>query len=47
MTNEVSYESITDTERMVIRQTLHPEAARALREFASEIVYHDGSTLRH
>ena len=39
--NEVEYES--STERMVIRQRMHPDAARALREFATEIVEHDNA----
>ena len=39
--NEVEYES--STERMVIRQRMHPDAARALREFAAEIVEHDSA----
>ena len=41
MANEVEYES--STERMVIRQRIHPDAARALREFAAEIIEHDSA----
>ena len=41
MANEVEYES--STERMVIRQRIHLDAARALREFAAEIIEHDSA----
>jgi len=41
MANEVEYES--STERIVIRQRIHPDAARALREFAAESVEHDNA----
>ena len=41
MANEVEYES--STERIVIRQRIHPDAARALRKFAAESVEHDNA----
>jgi hypothetical protein len=41
MANEVEYES--STERMVIRQRIHLDAARALREFTAEIIEHDSA----
>jgi hypothetical protein len=44
MANEVEYES--STERIVIRQRIHPDAARALREFAAESVEH-GNAIVH
>ena len=39
------YES--STERMVIRQRIDPDAARALREFAAQVIEHDASTIVH
>ena len=36
--NEVEYES--STERMVIRQRMHPDTARAWREFAAQVIEH-------
>ena len=45
MANEVEYES--STERMVIRQRIHPDAARALREFAAQVIEHDAGTIVH
>ena len=39
------YES--STERMVIRQRIHPDAARALREFAAQVIEHDAGTIVH
>jgi hypothetical protein len=38
-TNEIEYESAS--ERMVIRQHVHPDAARALREFAAIVLDND------
>ena len=35
-TNEIEYESAS--ERLVIRQRVHPDAARALREFAAKVI---------
>jgi hypothetical protein len=43
--NEVEYES--STERMVIRQRIHLDAARALREFAAQVIEHDAGTIVH
>ena len=37
--NEVEYES--SSERMVIRQRIHPTAAQVLREFAAQVIEHD------
>jgi hypothetical protein len=35
-TNQIEYESAS--ERMIIRQQIHPDAARALREFAATVL---------
>ena len=45
MANEVEYES--STERMVIRQRIHPDHARTLREFAAQVIEHDAGTIVH
>ena len=37
--NEVEYKS--SSERMVIRQRIHPTAAQVLREFAAQVIEHD------
>ena len=37
--NEVEYKS--SSERMVIRQQIHPTAAQVLREFAAQVIEHD------
>ena len=44
-TSEVEYQS--SEERVVIRQHMHPDAARALRDFAAEVIEHDGSAIAH
>jgi hypothetical protein len=38
-TNEIEYES--SSERMVVRQQIHPDTARALREFAAKVINND------
>jgi len=38
-TNEFAHESAD--ERMVVRQTIHPDAAKALREFAGMVIDND------
>ena len=38
-TSEFAYESAD--ERMVVRQTIHPDAAKALREFAGMVINND------
>ena len=38
-TNEIEYESAS--ERMMIRQHIHPDAAQALREFAAKVLDND------
>jgi hypothetical protein len=38
-TNEFAYESAN--ERMIVRQTVHPDAAKALREFAGMVIDND------
>jgi hypothetical protein len=42
-TNEISYESAS--ERMVIRQKVHPNAAKALREFAGMVIDNDDAAV--
>src|SRR4030095_8618447 len=39
-TSEIQYES--SSERMVVRQQIHPDAARALREFAGTVIKTNG-----
>jgi hypothetical protein len=38
-TNEIEYESAS--ERMIVRQRVHPDAARALRKFAAMVIDND------
>ena len=38
-TNEFAYESAN--ERMIIRQHIHPDAAKVLREFAAKVISDD------
>ena len=42
-TTEIEYQS--SSERMVIRQRVHPDAARALREFAAQVTGLDDAAL--
>jgi hypothetical protein len=38
-TSEIAYESAN--ERMIIRQHIHPDAAKVLREFAAKVINDD------